>query len=61
MQVKKYRAGTIKEATAMVKEVLGHDAMIISTKKIKGDGKHGLFEVTAIPREVIFQVGIRIL
>jgi flagellar biosynthesis protein FlhF len=49
MQVKKYRAGTIKEATAMVKEVLGHDAMIISTKKIKGDGKNGLFEVTAIP------------
>ncbi|MGD2028812.1 MAG: hypothetical protein PVG86_02650 [Desulfobacterales bacterium] len=49
MQVKKYRAATIKEATTMVKEVLGHDAMIISTKKIKGDGKQSLFEVTAIP------------
>ena len=49
MQVKKYRAGTIKEATAKVKDVLGHDAMIISTKKIKGNGKHSLFEITAIP------------
>jgi flagellar biosynthesis protein FlhF len=49
MQVKKYQARTIKEATAKVKDVLGHDAMIISTKKIKGNGKDGLFEIAAIP------------
>ena len=49
MQVKKYQARTIKEATAKVKNVLGHDAMIISTKKIKGNGKDGLFEIAAIP------------
>lgn len=51
MQVKKYQARTIKEATAKVKDVLGHDAMIISTKKIEGSGKHNLFEITAIPPE----------
>jgi flagellar biosynthesis protein FlhF len=49
MQVKKYQARTIKEATAKVKDVLGHDAMIISTKKIMGNGKDGLFEIAAIP------------
>ena len=35
MQVKKYRAETIKEATAKVKNILGPDAMIISTEKVK--------------------------
>jgi flagellar biosynthesis protein FlhF len=49
MQVKKYQARTIKEATAKVKDVLGHDALIISTEKIKGNGNHSLFEITAIP------------
>ncbi|MCK5568537.1 MAG: protein FlhF [Spirochaetes bacterium] len=49
MQVKKYRAKTIKEATAKVKDVLGNDAMIISTKKIKVDDKNSLFEIAAIP------------
>ena len=49
MQVSKYRARTIKEATAKVKDVLGNDAMIISTKKINRDAKHSLFEITAIP------------
>jgi flagellar biosynthesis protein FlhF len=51
MRVKKYQARTIKEATAKVKDVLGHDAMIISTKKIKGNGKDGLVEITAMPPE----------
>lgn len=49
MQVKKYRAETIKEATAKVKNILGSDAMIISTEKVKGSGKNNLFEITAIP------------
>ena len=34
MQVKKYRAMRIKEATDRVKNALGPNAMIISTKKI---------------------------
>ncbi len=49
MQVKKYRARTIKEATAKVKDVLGPDAMIISTRKVKGVGENNLFEITAVP------------
>ena len=49
MQVKKYQAGTIKEAVAMVKGVLGPDAMILSTKKVRKPGESGLFEVTAVP------------
>ncbi len=48
MQIKKYRANTIKEATAMVKDILGPEAMIISTKKLNGKGKEKLFEVYAV-------------
>ena len=48
MQIKKYRANTIKEATAMVKDTLGPEAMIISTKKLNGKGKERLFEVSAV-------------
>jgi len=48
MQIKKYRAGTIKEATAMVKDILGPEAMIISTKKIDGRGPTRMFEVSAV-------------
>lgn len=51
MQVKKYRAKTIKEAIARVKSILGPEAMIISTQKLRGDSKNQnqLFEVTAVP------------
>jgi flagellar biosynthesis protein FlhF len=50
MQVKKYRAKTIKEAIAKVKNILGTDAMILSTQKITGsDGDDG-FEITAMGR-----------
>lgn len=48
MQIKKYRANTIKEATAMVKDVLGPEAMIVATKKINGKGEESLFEVSAV-------------
>lgn len=48
MQIKKYRANTIKEATARVKDILGPEAMIISTKRVNGKGKEGLFEVSAV-------------
>ena len=48
MQIKKYRAPTIKEATSMVKDILGPEAMIISTKKINGENGNNLFEVSAV-------------
>ena len=48
MQIKKYRANTIKEATAMVKDILGPEAMIISTKKLNGKGKEKLFDGSAV-------------
>ncbi len=49
MQVEKYSAKTIKEATAMVKDVLGPDAMIISTNKLRGRSGDNYFEITAAP------------
>ena len=48
MQIKKYRAPTIKEATSMVKDILGMEAMIISTKKINEKNGDKLFEVSAV-------------
>ena len=48
MQVKKYRGKTINDALARVKNVLGPEAMIISTKKLRErDGYNG-FEVAAM-------------
>lgn len=53
MQVKKYSASNMQEAIKMIKEDLGSNAIIISTKKIrKGSGAFGMFgkfmlEVTA--------------
>jgi flagellar biosynthesis protein FlhF len=49
MQVRKYQAGTIKEAIAMVKNVLGPEAMILSTKKLGGKDENSLFEIAAVP------------
>ena len=48
MQVKKYRARTIKEASAKVKNILGPDAMILSTQKISKAGEDDVFEITAL-------------
>jgi flagellar biosynthesis protein FlhF len=48
MQIKKYRAPTIREATSMVKDILGPEAMIISTKKINEKNGDRLFEVSAV-------------
>lgn len=48
MQVKKFRAKTIKEATDKVKASFGSEALIVSTKKITRDGKYDLFEISAI-------------
>lgn len=48
MQVKKYRGKTINDALTSVKNVLGPEAMIISTKKLRErDGYNG-FEVAAM-------------
>lgn len=49
MQPNIYRAKTIKEATARVKNSLGPDAMIISTKRLRGKGGNDLFEISAVP------------
>ena len=48
MQVKKYRGKTIKEASAKVKNLLGPDAMILSTQKISKVGENDIFEITAL-------------
>jgi flagellar biosynthesis protein FlhF len=49
MQTNSYRAKTIKEATAKVKNSLGPDAMIISTKRLRGKSGNDLFEISAVP------------
>jgi len=49
MEAKRFRANTIKGATARVKSALGADAMILSTRKLSGRGEHNFFEVTAVP------------
>ncbi|RLB36158.1 MAG: hypothetical protein DRH11_00410 [Deltaproteobacteria bacterium] len=49
MQIRKYRAKTIRDAVGKVRDVLGPEAMIISTKKVRGNGKNDIFEITAAP------------
>ena len=49
MQARRYRAKTIEEATAKVRDDLGPDAMICSTRRLRGVTADGLFEVSAIP------------
>ena len=49
MQISRYRAKSISEATAKVKNALGPDAIILSTKKINGDHNNHRFEIAALP------------
>jgi flagellar biosynthesis protein FlhF len=49
MQTNLYRAKTIKQATKKVKDSLGPDAMIISTKKLSEGTGNNLFEISAVP------------
>ena len=49
MQVKKYRAKTIKGAIGRVRKVLGPEAMIISTKRLVERGESDGFEIAAVP------------
>ncbi|MBZ0198927.1 MAG: flagellar biosynthesis protein FlhF [Ignavibacteriaceae bacterium] len=50
MQIKKYVAATLKEATVKMKEELGGDAIILGTRIIEGDQRFGvqrMFEISA--------------
>ncbi len=49
MQISRYRAKSISEATAQVKNALGPDAIILATKKIKGEKNSHCFEIAALP------------
>jgi len=49
MQVKKYRAKTIKGAIGRVRKVLGPEAMIISTRRLVERGESDGFEIAAVP------------
>ncbi len=49
MQIKKYNAPTLKEATIMMKEELGSESIILGSRVIEGDiasGKRRMFEIT---------------
>ncbi|MDP3283326.1 MAG: hypothetical protein Q8M56_02740 [Desulfobacterales bacterium] len=48
MQIHKYRAKSASAAIAMVKNELGPDAMILSSKKLNGKGSGHLFEIAAV-------------
>lgn len=50
MQIKKFVAPTLKDATEQMKNELGSDSLILSTRIIEGNNKYGkkkMFEVTA--------------
>jgi len=50
MEVRKFRASSIRDATSMVRKDLGPDALILSSRKL-GSGKYGvagLFEIQAV-------------
>ncbi len=54
MQINRYRAKSISEATAKVKSELGPDAIILTTKKLDG-GKGGqCFEIAALPEKTSY-------
>ncbi len=49
MQIKKYSASSLKDATAKMKEELGSEAIILGTRVIEGDitsGRRKMFEIT---------------
>ena len=48
MQVKRYRAKTVKEAITKIRNTLGPEAMIISTKKLRGSSNDNGFEIEAV-------------
>ena len=50
MQIRRYEARSIREAIAMIKNELGPDAIVLSTKRLGGE-KNGLMEVMAATDE----------
>ena len=48
MQIKRYRAQTIDHAITKVKNALGPDAMIVSTKELKETGETEGVEIVAV-------------
>ena len=52
MQIKRYEVGSIQEALTKIKKDLGEDAIILSTKRLKGE-KVSLLEVTAARDESV--------
>ncbi|MFA7288198.1 MAG: flagellar biosynthesis protein FlhF [Melioribacteraceae bacterium] len=62
MQIKKFTAPTLKEATEMMKEELGGDAIILGTRVIEGDRKFNakkMFEITAGADEIIKKISVK--
>ncbi len=58
MQIKKFKASTLKEATLNMKDELGGDAVILGTRIIEGDAELGIkkmFEITAGIEEVFVE------
>jgi flagellar biosynthesis protein FlhF len=51
MQINKFKAKSISEATAKVKNELGPDAIILSTKRLDGERSGNRFEIAALPAE----------
>ena len=53
MEVRKFRASSMREATSMVRQHLGPDALILSSRKLdeKKNGVVGLFEIQAVAGE----------
>jgi flagellar biosynthesis protein FlhF len=51
MQINKFKAKSISEATAKVKNELGPDAIILSTKRLNGERNGYRFEIAALPAE----------
>lgn len=47
MKLRKFKAGSMREALARVKQELGPDALIIATKPVKGAGGKRMLAVTA--------------
>ena len=58
MQLKRYEAKSINEAMKNIKHDLGADAVVLSTKRLKGDKKQ-LFEVIAARDEDLVAMGRR--
>lgn len=48
MQIHKYKAKSVSAAIAMVKNELGPDAMILSSRKLNGKGSGHLVEIAAV-------------